>query len=112
MDSDRFGQIVANLVGNAIKFADHEIHVTLWFGDGQIHLAVADDGPGISDADLPHVFERLYVAQQNPKIKESGSGLGLAIVHELAEGMGGSVIARRATGGGAEIVLSFSPSER
>jgi len=112
VDSDRFGQIVANLVGNAIKFADGEVRVTLWFTEGKIHLAVADDGPGISDGDLPHVFERLYVAQQSPKIKESGSGLGLAIVRELADGMGGSVMARRATGGGAEFVVSFDPSAR
>lgn len=110
VDIDRFGQIVANLVGNAIRFADSEVQVILWSAEGKIHLAVADDGPGISDTDLPHVFERLYVAQQNPKVRESGSGLGLAIVRELAEGMGGAVVARRATGGGAEFVVSVSPS--
>lgn len=110
VDHDRFGQVVANLVGNALKFADHHVDVTLWYADEMIHLAVGDDGPGISDGDLPHVFERLYVAQQNPKIKESGSGLGLAIVRELVEGMGGSVTARRATGGGAEFVVSVRPS--
>ncbi|MEZ5244351.1 MAG: HAMP domain-containing sensor histidine kinase [Acidimicrobiales bacterium] len=110
VDVDRFGQVVANLVGNAIRFADREVLITLWAAEGRIHLAVADDGPGISDADLPHVFERLYVAQHNPKVQESGSGLGLAIVRELTEGMGGSVIARRATGGGAELVVSFDPS--
>lgn len=112
VDIDRFGQIVGNLVGNAIRFADTEVQVILWFAEGKIHLAVADDGPGISDTDLPHVFERLYVAQQSPKVSESGSGLGLAIVRELVEGMGGSVVARRATGGGAEFVVSVSPSER
>ncbi len=110
VDRDRFGQIVSNLVGNAVRFADSEVHVTLWFAEGKIHLAVGDDGPGIGEADLPHVFERLYVAQQNPKIKESGSGLGLAIVRELTEGMGGTVVARRATGGGAEFVVSLDPS--
>ncbi|MGZ0220281.1 MAG: sensor histidine kinase, partial [Acidimicrobiales bacterium] len=72
-----------------------------------VHLSVADDGPGISNADLPHVFERLYVAKDNPSIKESGSGLGLAIVRELTEGMGGSVLARRSSFGGAEFVVSF-----
>jgi two-component system OmpR family sensor kinase len=111
VDVDRFGQIVANLVDNAIRFAESEVQVTLWHAEDRIHLAVGDDGPGISDADLPHVFERLYVAQHSPQIRENGSGLGLAIVRELAEGMGGSVTARRATGGGAEFVVSLVPTD-
>ena len=52
---------------------------------------VADDGPGISEEDRPHLFERLYVARHTPQPKEAGSGLGLAIVAELTEAMGGTV---------------------
>jgi signal transduction histidine kinase len=110
IDRDRFEQVVANLVGNALKFADSSVAVTMWFAEGRIHLSVADDGPGVSDADLPHVFERLYVAQHNPKIRESGSGLGLAIVRELVEGMDGTVMARRSPTGGAEFVVSLRPA--
>ena len=109
VDRDRFEQVIANLVGNALKFADTSVAVTMWFAEGRVHISVADDGPGISDTDLPHVFERLYVAQHNPKIKESGSGLGLAIVHELVEGMDATVMARRAPAGGAEFVVSLRP---
>lgn len=110
VDPDRYAQIVSNLVGNALRFADSAVAVTLWRAEGRVHLAVADDGPGISDADLPHVFERLYVSQHNPKVRESGSGLGLAIVRELTEGMGGTVVARRSDLGGAEFVVSFRPA--
>ncbi len=110
VDADRYAQVVSNLVGNALRFADHTAVVTLWEAEGRIHLSVADDGPGISDDDLPFVFERLYVAQNNPKVKESGSGLGLAIVRELVEGMGGTVMARRSNIGGAELVASFTPT--
>ncbi len=109
VDPDRFSQIVSNLVGNACRFADTEVSVVLWTEAGRAHLAVGDDGPGISDDDLEHVFERLYVAHHNPKVKESGSGLGLAIVRELTLGMGGSVVARRSALGGAEFVVSFAP---
>ena len=70
---------------------------------------VADDGPGIDDHDLPHVFERLYVAAATPAVKESGGGLGLAIVRDLTERMGGTVEARHSALGGAEIVVSFPP---
>lgn len=110
IDRDRFEQVVANLVGNALKFADSKVAVTVWSAEGRIHMSVADDGPGISEADLPHVFERLYVAQHNPKVRESGSGLGLAIVRELVDGMGGTVIARPASAGGAEFVVSLQPA--
>jgi two-component system sensor histidine kinase BaeS len=54
-------------------------------------IAVADTGPGIAAADLPHIFERLYVAQRYRAARPEGSGLGLAIVRELAETMGGRV---------------------
>ncbi len=109
VDPDRYAQVVSNLVGNALRFADQTAVVTLWEAEGRVHLSVADDGPGIADEDLPHVFERLYVAQKNPKVKESGSGLGLAIVRELVEGMDGTVMARRSPIGGAELVASFRP---
>ena len=52
-------------------------------------LDVMDDGPGIASEDLPHVFERLYVARRQPERREAGSGLGLAIVRELVTAMNG-----------------------
>ena len=110
LDADRYGQIIGNLVGNALRFADREVVVTLWSAEGGAHLSVGDDGPGIAEADLPHVFERLYVAEHNPAVQESGSGLGLAIVRDLTERMGGSVTARRSSLGGAEFVVSFAPA--
>ena len=66
---------------------------------------VDDDGPGITAADLPHVFERLYVSRHEPARKESGSGLGLAIVHDLVVAMGGAVSAEAAPSGGARFVV-------
>ena len=110
LDPDRYGQIIGNLVGNALRFADREVVVTLWSAEGGTHLSVGDDGPGIAEADLPHVFERLYVAEHSPAVQESGSGLGLAIVRDLTERMGGSVTARRSSLGGAEFVVSFAPA--
>jgi len=107
VDPDRFAQIVTNLVSNALRYASRTVSLTLWSGAGHAHLAIGDDGVGIEDEDLPHVFERLYTAAANPAIKESGAGLGLAIVRDLTERMGGSVAARRSAMGGAEFVISF-----
>jgi signal transduction histidine kinase len=94
MDAMRLDQAVANLIDNALKFAQTRIDVSVFVHEGWVAISVADDGNGIAADDLPHVFERLYVAKARPTPKESGSGLGLAIVRELIGAMGGHVAAR------------------
>ncbi len=91
VDPDRLAQVVANLTENALKFAIGSVRVGTAAFPGGVAIAVADDGPGISADDRPHVFERLYVTRHRAARKESGSGLGLAIVHELVVAMGGTV---------------------
>lgn len=108
-DPDRLAQVVANLVENALKFARHQVRVSGTRGDGDVLLAVDDDGPGIDPADLPFVFERLYSSTRQPA-REVGTGLGLAIVRELTEAMGGSVAAEPSSLGGARLVVSL-PAE-
>ena len=68
-------------------------------------VTVDDDGSGISADDLPHVFERLYVAREQPTRRESPSGLGLAIVKELSEAMHGRVLAGANERGGARFAV-------
>ncbi len=106
VDSDRLGQIVANLIDNAIKYAEAHIVAAVFATEGQVHVTVSDDGPGIAADDLPHVFERLYVTQQAPRRAEQSSGLGLAIVRELVHAMGGTVEAR-SPGTGTTIAVAF-----
>ena len=64
-----------------------------------------DHGPGFAEADLPHVFERFYRADEARALP--GSGLGLAIVRQAAESHGGSVEAANAPGGGALVRVFF-----
>jgi two-component system OmpR family sensor kinase len=112
-DGDRLAQVVANLVENALKFARSRVDVRVGPDRGWVVVSVADDGPGIDPDDLPHVFERLYVAKHRPVAAESGSGLGLAIVRELVEAMGGHVSARSPApphAAGAEIALALRPA--
>jgi two-component system sensor histidine kinase BaeS len=100
-DVDRVSQIIANLIENALKFARQSVVVTVTVVGSYGVLIVDDDGQGIPAADLPHVFERLYVARDQPARKENSSGLGLAIVKELTEAMNGRVLAGATEGGGA-----------
>jgi two-component system sensor histidine kinase MprB len=88
---------VTNLLDNAAKWSPPEGTVTVSLRGGV--LQVADQGPGIGDEDLGHVFERFYRAQEARTMP--GSGLGLAIVRQVAENHGGRVAAARAPGGGA-----------
>ena len=88
---------VTNLLDNAAKWSPPGGTVTVSLREGA--LQVSDQGPGITDEDLPHIFERFY---RSPEARTMpGSGLGLAIVRQVAENHGGRVAAARAPGGGA-----------
>jgi two-component system sensor histidine kinase MprB len=92
----RLGRAVNNLVDNAVNYSPPGSPVEIALHGQQ--LTVRDHGPGISHADLPHVFDRFYrgaEARGRP-----GSGLGLAIVRQVTEQHGGSISAESAPGGG------------
>ncbi|MCP5026562.1 MAG: HAMP domain-containing histidine kinase [Actinomycetia bacterium] len=111
VDPDRLAQAVTNLVDNALKFAAGEVVVSTETGelDGSpaTLIVVADDGPGIPDADKPFVFERLYQTGQTPVRRESGTGLGLAIVRELVAVMGGRVTVADGADGGTRMEITL-----
>ncbi len=110
VDPDRLGQVLSNLVENAVKFATSMVTVRVTPLGGEMSIQVIDDGPGIPADDLPHVFERLYVTQLKPKRAENSSGLGLAIVRELVAAMRGTVTAS-ATDAGTIMTLTFPAAE-
>ena len=100
-DSDRLGQVLANLVENAASFATHRVEVGLAAGPGGAVLWVDDDGPGIPPDQLTRVFDR-HVTTDREGSAGKGSGLGLAIVARTGHGHGGGgprrVAARRRHG--------------
>ena len=96
---------ISNLLDNAAKWSPAGAEVRVEVRDGQV--AVRDHGPGISDEDLPYVFDRFYRARSARGMP--GSGLGLAIVRQVAEAHGGEVVAERASDGGTRVVLRFAP---
>jgi two-component system sensor histidine kinase BaeS len=85
-DPDRVGQVIANLIENALKFATARVEVGAHGVGDWIALWVSDDGPGVSSADLPHIFERHY-SSDRVQGRKAGVGLGLTIVAELASAM-------------------------
>lgn len=100
-EPDTLERAVTNLLDNAVKFSPPggTIHVHLE-GD---QLRIADQGPGIADEDLPHVFDRFY--RSDRARNTPGTGLGLSIVAHTITAHGGQVTARRSAEGGAEFVV-------
>jgi len=92
---------VTNLLDNAAKWSPDGGTVTVRLAQGV--LTVADQGPGIGDADLPHVFERFYRSAEARALP--GSGLGLAIVDQTVRRHGGTVEAGRTEQGGALVAV-------
>ena len=91
-DEARLGQVVVNLVHNAIKFSPDggEVRVAVRRAGDDIELAVADHGIGIKRADRARIFERFYKADR-ARVRGGGTGLGLAIARHVVEGHGGRI---------------------
>jgi signal transduction histidine kinase len=109
-DPERLGQVVANLVENALKYARTRVTVGVSSFNGTLELRVDDDGPGIDPDDIPRVFDRLYTSRPAPG-RKVGTGLGLAIVRELSAAMGGSAEALVLDGQGTRFLVRI-PSMR
>jgi two-component system sensor histidine kinase MprB len=97
---------VTNLLDNAAKWSPPEGVVTVRIAEGV--LTVDDEGEGISDADLPHVFDRFYRAEESRSMP--GSGLGLSIVRQVVERHSGSVTAGRCPTGGSRLTVTLPGS--
>ncbi len=105
-DANALERAVLNLLDNAAKWSPPggRVRVSMIPVDGtSITIEVADTGPGIADADLPHVFDRFYRSEESRTMP--GSGLGLSIVAQAVARHGGSVTAGRAPEGGALLAL-------
>lgn len=109
-DAACLAQVVTNLVDNAIEHGGDgcTVTVSLEVRDGRAVLTVADTGPGIPAADLPHVFERFYRADASRARATGGSGLGLSIVKETVEAHGGTVSAGSVPGRGATFTVRLT----
>ena len=114
VDIELFERAVANLVDNALKFCEPGAAITLAavMAGHDVQITVSDTGPGISAADLPHLFDCFYQSRQNvaPATGEGGKGLGLAIVKRIVELHGGQVAVASVPGAGTTVRLTLPPT--
>ena len=91
---DDVHQILYNLMENAIKYSAAEngfVRADAAVRDGQVVITVTDNGIGIPDEDLPHIFDRFYRVDKMRSREVGGTGLGLSIVKDTIENRGGTI---------------------
>jgi len=105
-DEQRLVQVLRALIDNAIKYSPpgSSVRLTTTLEEKQAVVVVADDGPGISRSELPHVFERFHRGREE-RATTAGAGLGLSIARELTEMMGGGITAESPAEGGARFTV-------
>jgi signal transduction histidine kinase len=109
-DPDQLAQLVRNLLDNAARYATRRITVSVSDGTGSVVLSVADDGPGIPEADRARVFERFTRLDGARARDDGGSGLGLAIAREIA-GSHHATITVDDDGPGARFTVTFPAAD-
>ncbi|MFD9880799.1 ATP-binding protein [Streptomyces alboflavus] len=106
VDARRIDVVLANLIGNALRHGAAPVTVRATATPETLVIDVADNGPGIPDEVLPHVFDRFYKADA-ARTRSAGSGLGLAIARENARLHHGTLVAANLPGGGAVFTLTI-----
>ena len=112
-DRDRVGQVVNNIVTNAIKYSLEQATIRIFVTEDEqfFKINVKDTGMGISREDLPRIFERFYRVDKARSRAMGGTGLGLAIAKEIMESHGGRLTAESEYGKGTTMTMWF-PKER
>ncbi|MBI3974967.1 MAG: HAMP domain-containing protein [Armatimonadetes bacterium] len=97
-DADRLGQVLTNLIGNALQYTPPGGHVDVRvrLRDGAVKISVSDTGVGIAPEHLARIFERFYRVDRSRARASGGSGIGLTIARHLIEAHGGSIRAESA----------------
>lgn len=110
-DRDRFVQLVVNLVENSIRYSESnkEIYIKTYKKGKDKYLEIIDQGVGISEEDLPRIFERFYRVDKS-RVK-GGTGLGLAIVKHIVKIFNGEIVVKSKIGEGTTFIVKFKSDD-
>jgi PAS domain S-box-containing protein len=102
-DKNRMYQVMENLLDNAVKFSPEggEVTVSIEGGRDELKISVADEGIGIPEEELPHIFDRFYRASNATTAAIRGTGLGLGIVKYIIESHAGRILVQSKPGKGS-----------
>jgi len=110
VNRDSIAELLAILFDNAAKYGPKNgtVEITGSMQDDTYVLTVRDHGPGIAEADLPHIFERMYRGDKARSSKVAGHGIGLSLAQQIAKANEVTLTAENAPGGGAVFTLVFA----
>jgi signal transduction histidine kinase len=108
-DKDKMIQVITNLISNSLKFTnEHGVtKVSVTKDEKHAILKIEDDGIGISQVDLPHIFERLYRADESRNAEVEGQGIGLSIVQGIIQAHGGQARVKSEVGNGTVFTVKI-----
>ena len=109
-DKDKIGQVMQNLIINAIKYSDPDTELVVRFTDVErnILIEIEDNGPGIDEKHISRLFERFYRVDKSRARNEGGTGLGLSIVKHIIEAHGHTVQVRSKEGKGSNFFFTLT----
>lgn len=104
-DQDKLSQVIINLLSNALKYTNEggSVKLTISKFNHFVEITVTDTGIGISEDDLPHVFERFYRADKSRTRSTGGSGIGLTITRAIVKAHGGKIKIESTVGVGTKV---------
>jgi two-component system sensor histidine kinase BaeS len=108
-DADRLQQLFSNVLENTLRYADSPGTLKIWQdrSANRLTLFFEDSGPGVPEAALEHLFDRLYRVDKSRSRTQGGSGLGLSICKSIVKALGGEIRAANAAPGGLRIEIEF-----
>jgi two-component system OmpR family sensor kinase/two-component system sensor histidine kinase BaeS len=108
-DPQRLEQVIGNLLSNSLRHVPEggEIIIETSETASGLRVSILDNGPGVPEADIPHLFERFWRGEKSRTRSAGGAGLGLAIAKQLVEAQGGTIQAQNRPEGGLNITCTF-----
>lgn len=113
-DITHLQRVFSNIIDNAVKYSDSdyvEITININNKGSLVEVSICDNGPGISEDILPHVFDSFYRGDPARSSEKEGSGLGLSIVSQIVKAHEGSILARNLKSGGLEILITLGTDD-
>ncbi len=109
VDPQRFQQVVGNLIDNSLRYtpAGSSIGLTIRKKNHSIELSVTDEGAGLPEDELAHVFDRFWRGEKSRARSTGGAGLGLSIARQLVEAQGGKISAHNRSPRGFEVMITL-----
>lgn len=100
-DKEKLIRAIINIVGNCLRYCIKDVYIVLDKDDKKVFIEISDDGPGLKEESIGHIFDRFY------KGKNGNYGLGLAITKSIIERHGGSIVAENKESGGALFLITL-----